>query len=58
MTYGEAYNMPIWKRRWYIDRVAKEIKASNGRSKATSAEDRALANNMKPGGPQRTKRFT
>lgn len=58
MTYSEAYHMPIWKRTWYIERVIKEIKRSNGDSKGNSHEERGLANKIRPAGPQRTKRFT
>ena len=59
MTYTEAYYLPIWKRKWYIDRVVKEIDRSNGKSKGESGASRAMTgNNVRPGGPQRTKRFT
>ena len=58
MTYSEAYNMPIWKRRWYLDRVIQEIKKSNGNSKGNSQEERGLSNKLRPTGPQITKRFT
>ena len=57
MTYAEAYNMPIWRRNWFIERVVKEIKKTND-SKTGSTSERALGNKMRPGGPQRTKRFT
>jgi hypothetical protein len=50
--------MAIWKRNWYLDRVIKEIKESNGDSKGTNAEQRALADRGRPSGPHRTKRFT
>ena len=58
MTYGEAYNLPIWKRRWYLDRVVKEINKANGDSKGNTSETRRLSNKLRPTGPQRTKRFT
>lgn len=58
MTYAEAYNMPIWKRRWYLERVIQEIKKASGDSKGNSAETRGLSNKLRPSGPQRTKRFT
>ena len=25
-TYRECYNIPVWQRRWFIDRLQKEIK--------------------------------
>ena len=58
MTYSEAYNMAIWKRRWYLQRVIEEINKSNGDSKGNSSETRGLSNKLRPDGPQRTKRFT
>ena len=58
MTYTEAYYLPIWKRNWYIERVSKEIKKSNGSSKGNDTSTRALSEKMRPNGPQRTKRFT
>jgi hypothetical protein len=58
MTYGEAYNLPIWKRSWYLERVVKEINKANGDSKGSSQESRGLSNRLRPSGPQRTKRFT
>jgi len=58
MTYAEAYNMSIWKRKWYLERVIKEIKKANGDSKGNSTESRGLSNKLRPTGPQRTKRFT
>jgi len=58
VTYAEAYNMAIWKRNWYLERVIKEIKNANGDSKGNRPEERGLANKGRPSGPQRTKRFT
>jgi hypothetical protein len=58
MTYVEAYNLPIWKRNWYLERLGKEIKKSNGQSKAGDPQTRAMQNKMRPDGPHRTRRFT
>ena len=58
MTYRDAYNLPIWQRNWYIQRVVQEIEKSNGQSKASPDENRALGNKMRPSGPHRTRRFT
>ena len=58
MTYRDAYNMAIWKRNWYLERVVEEIKKSNGQAKSSPREARALGGKMRPDGPQRTKRFT
>ena len=58
MTYRDAYNLPIWKRSWYLKRLIDEISKSNGQSKSTSAQARALGNKTRPDGPHRTRRFT
>lgn len=58
VTYAEAYNMAIWKRNWYLERVIKEIKNANGDSKGARAEERGLASKGRPDGPHRTRRFT
>ena len=57
MTYVEAYNMPIWRRNWFLERVVAEIKKTN-QSKATPEQARGMAGKLRPQGPQRTKRFT
>ena len=39
-TYTEAFNIPIWQRRWFINRLNEEIKKSqdkNGDHAATRA---------------------
>ena len=28
-TYKEAYNIPIWQRRWFLKRAQKEINRTN-----------------------------
>ena len=58
MTYREAYTLPIWQRRWYIERVVEEIKKSNGQSKGNDQNQRAWSQKTRQQGPQRTKRFS
>ena len=64
-TYTEAYNLPIWQRIWFLDRMMKEIKqsqdAGDGSTRATqhnSAGDRAMMGRHNPHAPARLRRFT
>jgi len=68
-TYTEALNLPIVYKRWFIDRVAKEIKGSagdnepgNGPSKAMNHQNdptyAALAGKHRAQTPARLRRFT
>lgn len=62
-TYQDAYNLPIWKRQWFIERTVKEFKASSGDKVATKAahantpDQRALMG-LRPDAPARLRRFT
>ena len=61
-TYHDAYNLPVWKRQWFLERTMKEFKDSKGeaRTKATHAnspEQRALMG-LRPDAPARLRRFT
>ena len=63
-TYQDAYNLPIWKRIWFIERTIKELKSGNEEnpapSKAThhnSPEQRALMG-LRPDDPTRLRRFS
>ena len=60
-SYDEAYNLPIWQREWFIKRINKEIKASQGQSRSAesnSAEARALMGRNRSHVPSRLRRFT
>ena len=41
-TYLEAYNIPVWQRMWFLDRINKEIKKAND---AQSGASRAAHSN-------------
>ena len=59
-TASEAYNLPIWRRRWFIERTIKEIN-SKQQSRAVQDNDphtRALLGKDRADGPTRTRRFT
>tara|TARA_B100000161_G_scaffold239945_1_gene191689 strand:- start:1061 stop:1261 length:201 start_codon:yes stop_codon:yes gene_type:complete len=60
-SYIEAYNIPIWQRIWYLKRVQKEIKDSQGASRAAHAngnEARALMGRHRHNVPANLRRFT
>ena len=64
-TYVEAYNIPIWQRVWFLERLNKEIKRSNeeggGNSRAAhanSAEARAMMGRARSQVPSKLRRFT
>lgn len=60
-SYDEAYNLPLWQREWFIKRINKEIKASQGQSRAAEtndAETRALMGRARAQVPSKLRRFT
>jgi hypothetical protein len=60
-SYIEVYNIPIWQRIWFIQRLNKELKKSGGDSKAAhanSAEARALSGKHRAQVPSKLRRFT
>ncbi|MEC7609486.1 MAG: hypothetical protein VX964_04890, partial [Verrucomicrobiota bacterium] len=64
-TYVEAYNIPIWQRIWFIERLNKELKAANeaqsGASRAAHAntpDQRALMGRHRQQVPSKLRRFT
>ena len=44
-TYKEAYNIPIWQRRWFIERLNTELKRSQDKDGAQQAS-RAMHQNQ------------
>ena len=64
-TYNEAYALPIWQRKWFIERIKKEIKASNetgnGQSRAAqhnTPNARSLQGRMRNQVPAKLRRFS
>jgi hypothetical protein len=62
-TYQDAWNLPIWKRQWFLERTMKEFKNSQGdqaqtkAAHANSPDQRALRG-LRPDAPARLRRFT
>lgn len=64
-TYVESYNIPVWQRYWFLERLNKEIKRANeqqsGASRAAhnnSADARAMAGRARAQVPSKLRRFT
>lgn len=66
-SYVEGYNVPIWQRRWFIERLQKEIKqtneASDGQAGSRGAQHntpdaRAMMGRHRAMVPAKLRRFT
>tara|TARA_B100000900_G_C20246172_1_gene580000 strand:+ start:254 stop:469 length:216 start_codon:yes stop_codon:yes gene_type:complete len=65
-TYVEAYNIPVWQRKWFIQRINKEFQKANeknqpaqSRAAHTNTPDaRTLMGNSRAAVPSRLRRFT
>jgi len=60
-TYVEAMNLPVWQRKWFIERMVKEMDQASGKSRAAHANDstsRAMAGNHRHNPPAKLRRFT
>ena len=59
-TYYEAYNLPIWQRLWFIQRINQEIKKTND-SRAAHQNDpqtRQMMSKHRAQVPAKLRRFT
>ena len=66
-TYVECYNIPVWQRRWFIDRMNQEIKRTqdkDGNQQPTRAahhndpNTRAMMGRYRSMVPANLRRFT
>jgi hypothetical protein len=60
-SYIEAFNIPMWQRIWFIQRINEEFKKSENASKAAhhnTPENRAMLNRSRPEVPAKLRRFT
>lgn len=65
-TWREAYNIPIWMRRWFIQRTQEEFKKTNEGDKQAgsraahqnSPDMRALMGRQRAMAPANLRRFT
>jgi hypothetical protein len=65
LTASEAYNLPVPVKRWWVDRIVKELNkgkegegSSNRALHANSPELRQLQGMQRPQVPSRLRRFT
>jgi hypothetical protein len=62
--YGEAYNLPVSYRRWFIERLSKELNKEGSENAPTKAmhqntpDVRALQGMARAQVPSRLRRFT
>lgn len=57
-SYRDAYRLPIYQRRWFIERVVQEIKNTNSSKGHKSAEENALTGKMRTQSPANLRRFS
>ena len=65
-TYNEAYRLPLWQRKWFIERLNKEFTKSSESgdqvmsraAHANSPEQRAMSGMSRTHSPSRLRRFT
>ena len=64
-TYSEAYRIPIWQRRWFVERIRKEFKKGEAEnvnvsraSHDNTPEQQYLAGRSRTDAPTRLRRFT
>jgi hypothetical protein len=59
-SHDEAMNLPIWKRKWFVDRLIREIsdsKTSRG-AHENDVESRVMKGNQRDVVPAKLRRFT
>ena len=44
-TYKECYDLPIWQRSWFLDRLNREIQKTNENNNGQGASSRAAHQN-------------
>ena len=60
-SYIEAFNIPIWQRIWFIQRINDEFKKSQNASKAAhqnTPDERSMKNLSRSHVPAKLRRFT
>ena len=57
-SYRDAYRLPVFQRKWFIERVIQEIKSTNSSKSHASQEENALRGKMRTQSPANLRRFT
>jgi len=59
-TYADAFNLPVWKRKWFLERTVREI-SDTGQSKASAnypMQSALAGSHRQDHAPSRLRRFT
>lgn len=63
--YQETYNLPVVHKRWFIERIVKELNRTHGEGETQSRalhqnnpETREMQGRQRPQSPSRLRRFT
>ena len=65
-TYTEAYRLPLWQRRWFIERINEEFRRASEKGESANSraahdndpQSRALKGMARESPPGRLRRFT
>lgn len=59
-SYSEAMSLPVWQRKWFIDRIVTEMKNANASRAAhdNDATSRAMRGTARDTVPAKLRRFT
>jgi len=65
-TYSEAFRLPLWQRKWFINRINEEFKRANEKGENANSraahtndpETRAMMGMARPNTPAKLRRFT
>lgn len=60
-SYEGVYNLPVWQRLWFIERINKEMKSSDGQSRAAHSntpDARAMMSRARTQVPANLRRFS
>jgi hypothetical protein len=61
-TYTECMKLPVWKRKWFIERMVREMERAGGKNSraahANDAQTRALSGYHREAPPAKLRRFT
>ena len=59
-TYADAFNLPVWKRKWFLERVVQEISRTNTSKEAANdpMQSALMGSHRQDRAPRRLRRFT
>tara|TARA_Y100001972_G_C7662877_1_gene334600 strand:+ start:952 stop:1143 length:192 start_codon:yes stop_codon:yes gene_type:complete len=57
-SYRDAYRLPVYQRKWFIERVVQEIKSTNSSKGHNSNNQSEYSGKMRSQTPANLRRFT